>query len=170
MKVQDGPAGVRESPAHDKRSMSIGSSQSTAQASHAHKNSSSLREKASPTPTKAAPADKSGRSIVARCTHACLNLPPSFFSINMGTGITSILLYNFPYPAHWLRIVGTIIFVLNIAVFCLLALGNTARYVKYRGVFRATVTHPLAGMFWGCLPMGLATIVVSPVIPRTCPS
>jgi tellurite resistance protein TehA-like permease len=79
----------------------------------------------------------------------------------MGTGITSILLYNFPYPAQWLRTIGTIIFVLNIAVFCLLAMGNMARYTIYKGVFGATVKHTLAGMFWGTLPMGFATIVVS---------
>jgi tellurite resistance protein TehA-like permease len=86
----------------------------------------------------------------------------------MGTGITSILLYNFPYPAHWLRIVGTIIFILNIVVFCLLATANVVRYMSYRGIFKATVTHPLAGMFWGTLPMGLATIVVSyPSAPQS---
>jgi hypothetical protein len=93
--------------------------------------------------------------------HACINLTPSFFSLNMGTGITSILLYNFPYPAEWLRILGTIVFVLNIFVFLSLALGNVARYVRFKGVFVATLTHPVAGLFWGTLPMGLVTIVVS---------
>jgi len=79
----------------------------------------------------------------------------------MGTGITSILLYNFPYQAEWLRTIGTIIFVLNIVIFALLATGNLIRYIRYKGVFTSTLTHPVAGLFWGTLPMGLATIIVS---------
>ncbi|GFZ51187.1 Sulfite efflux pump SSU1 [Saitozyma sp. JCM 24511] len=77
----------------------------------------------------------------------------------MGTGITSILLHNLPYNARWLQILGTIIFILNVVVFVLLSLGNIARYVRYKGVFSAVGKHTLAGLFWGCLPMGLATIV-----------
>lgn len=87
----------------------------------------------------------------------------------MGTGITSILLYNFPYPTDWLREIGIIIFVLNIIVFALLATANVVRYIRFKGLFVATLTHPVAGLFWGTLPMGFATIVVrsfSPFIGR----
>lgn len=84
----------------------------------------------------------------------------------MGTGITSILLYNFPYPAEWLRVLGVVVFVLNVVVFALLAIGSVVRYVRYKGLFGATLTHGVAGMFWGALPMGLATIVVSDRCPR----
>lgn len=149
-------ASVQRLPSNDTRSMSLAASSSAGH--RLSKESIHLRTEHTESEK---PLDHSPPSMKSRLSHACLNLPPSFFSINMGTGITSILLYNFPYPAHWLRVTGIIIFVLNIAVFCLLAGGNIARYVQYRGVFRATVTHPLAGMFWGTLPMGLATIVVS---------
>lgn len=133
--------------------------------------SSTSTRKGSTTEIEKAPAVKkpSPPTLSSRLSHACLNLPPAFFSINMGTGITSILLHNFPYPAEWLRIVGIVIFVLNIAIFCLLAAGNIARYVKYMGIFQSTYTHPMSGMFWGTLPMGLATIVVSQHPPiRSC--
>lgn len=111
-------------------------------------------------PSPLPPPSKPSRSIGQRLDHACLNLTPSFFTLNMGTGITSILLYNFPYPAAWLRILGTVIFVLNILVFLLLIAGNLGRYTRYKGLFTATMAHPVAGMFWGALPMGFATIVV----------
>jgi tellurite resistance protein TehA-like permease len=88
----------------------------------------------------------------------------------MGTGITSILLHNLPYNARWLQTLGTIIFVLNVVVFVLLCLGNMARYVRYKGVFSAVGKHTLAGLFWGCLPMGLATIVVSSFVTHHCDS
>lgn len=92
---------------------------------------------------------------------AALNTPPAFFSINMGTGITSILLHNFPYKARWLEYLGTIVFVLNTVVFVLLLGANIARYALWP-VWKTVAKHNVAGMFWGCLPMGFATIVVSP--------
>lgn len=122
-----------------------------------HTSTSHLAAMPSPPPCPS----KTTRSIGQRLNHACLHLTPSFFSLNMGTGIASILLYNFPYPAEWLRILGIIVFVLNVLVFALLAGGNLARYLRFKGLFKATVTHPVAGMFWGTLPMGFATIVVS---------
>jgi tellurite resistance protein TehA-like permease len=79
--------------------------------------------------------------------------------MNMGTGITSILLYNFPSPAEWLLTVGTVIFVLNVVISLLLAAGNIVRYITFSGVFAATLRHPVAGLIWGTLPMGFATIV-----------
>lgn len=97
--------------------------------------------------------------ICAKLDHACRNLSPAFFSLNMGTGITSILLHNLPYNAKWLRIIGTLIFLLNVAIFTTLVLGNIIRYTRYR-LFTTVGKHLVSGMFWGCLPMGFATIVV----------
>ena len=109
------------------------------------------------------PCDETPRrtTVGSRLERACLNLPPAFFSLNMGTGITSILLHNLPYGAEWLRRLGTVIFVLNIALFVLISVGTIVRYIRWKGVFTAVNNHCVAGMFWGCLPMGFATIVVS---------
>ena len=93
------------------------------------------------------------QSILTRLDHACLNLPPSFFALNMGIGITSILRHNLPYNARWLQIIGTIIFVL-------LVFGNVIRYIRFKGLFGAVGNHLVSGMFWGCLSMGFTTIVV----------
>lgn len=105
-------------------------------------------------------SSKPSRAKAGRLASACLNLPPAFFSLNMGTGITSILLHNLPYNAGWLQRLGIVIFVLNILIFVLLVIGNLVRYVRWKGIMRSVNTHPLAAMFWGCLPMGFATIVV----------
>lgn len=98
-----------------------------------------------------------------RLEKAILHTPPSLFSINMGTGISSILLHNFPYRARWLEYLGTIVFVLNVVIFVVLLVATVARYTIWRGVWRIVAKHNVAGMFWGCLPMGFATIVVSAV-------
>ena len=78
-----------------------------------------------------------------------------------GTGITSILLYNLPYSASWLQRLGITIFVLNIVIFVLLSLGHVVRYIRFKGLFTASILHLQSGMFWCTLPMGLVTIVVS---------
>lgn len=93
--------------------------------------------------------------------HHILHTTPAFFSINMGTGISSILLHNLPYNAAWLRRIGEIIFCLNVVVFAILLLMTTARYIMWPRVFRVTLEHPLQSMFWGTFPMGMSTIVVS---------
>ncbi|RSH80812.1 transporter [Saitozyma podzolica] len=77
----------------------------------------------------------------------------------MGTGITSILVHDLPYNAGWLRRLGDVIFVVNIVVFILLAMGNVVRYARFKGLFASVNNHLVSGMFWGCLPMGFATIV-----------
>ena len=101
------------------------------------------------------------RDPFGRLQHACLNLSPSVFSLNMGTGMVSILLHGLPYNAEWLRAISIVIFVLNIVLFVIFLIGTVVRLVLWRGIFTALNRHLMAGMYWGCLPMGLATIVVS---------
>ena len=105
--------------------------------------------------------EQPARSFSARLDHACLNTGPSFFSLNMGTGIASILLYNLPYNATWLQRIGIIVFVLNIVLFVLISTLSIIRYIRWKGIFTALYKHCMAGMFWGCLPMGMVTIIVS---------
>ena len=101
------------------------------------------------------------RPKMSRLEHACLNLSPSFFSLNMGTGIASILLYNLPYNATWLQRIGIVIFVLNILLFVIISSLSIVRYIRWKGIFSALQTHCMAGLYWGCLPMGFVTIIVS---------
>ncbi len=119
----------------------------------------------------ATPCEKVEAGPMSRLENAILRLPPSFYSLNMGTGITSILLYNLPYNATWLQRIGLVIFVLNIAIFTVLTLGNIIRYIRWEGLFVDVRNHLASGLFWGCLPMGFATIVVSwqlyPEVSRT---
>ena len=104
-------------------------------------------------------------SFVASVDFAILNLAPSFFSLNMGTGIVSILLHQLPYNAEWLKRLSIVVFIFNVVLFVLLAVGNIIRYVKYKGLFTAVLHHLVSSMFWGTLPMGFVTIVVSSTQP-----
>jgi tellurite resistance protein TehA-like permease len=92
---------------------------------------------------------------------ATLHTVPHYFAITMGTGISSILLHNFPYPARWLQYLGTIVFALNVLAFVVILAFTIARYACWTGVWGVVLKHNVTSMFWGCFPMGLATIIVS---------
>ncbi|KAL1408025.1 Plasma membrane sulfite pump involved in sulfite metabolism [Vanrija albida] len=111
-------------------------------------------------PSTRSPDPKAARrGPVAAVLHAALHTPPAFYAINMGTGITSILLHRYPYQGHWLQYLGIAVFVLNVIIFAVLTVSNVLRYTVYHGLFRTVAKHNVASMFWGCMPMGLSTIV-----------
>ncbi|CAG8974014.1 hypothetical protein HYALB_00008563 [Hymenoscyphus albidus] len=84
---------------------------------------------------------------------------PSWFSVNMGTGITSILLHNLPYNGDWLYYISVIIFVLNVVLFIVFFLLSVARYSLYPKIWGVMIRHPAQSLFLGTFPMGLATII-----------
>ncbi|TPX06955.1 uncharacterized protein E0L32_011100 [Thyridium curvatum] len=87
------------------------------------------------------------------------NFTPSWFSVNMGTGIVSVLLHNLPYNAYWIQVISYIFFALNIVLFTVFFAITVARYLLYPEIFVVMLKHPAQSLFLGCLPMGFATIV-----------
>ena len=88
-----------------------------------------------------------------------LNFTPSWFSVIMGTGITSILIHNLPYNGRWLYWISVGIFALNTLLFVVFLGISVLRYIMYRGLFMYMIRHPVQSLFIGTFPMGLATIV-----------
>ena len=87
------------------------------------------------------------------------NFTPSWFVVNMGTGITSILLFRLPYHAEWLEYISYIVFVLNVVLFVIFTLISLLRYLLYPRIWTAMIGHPSQSLFLGCFPMGLGTII-----------
>ncbi|KAF2453607.1 voltage-dependent anion channel [Lineolata rhizophorae] len=79
----------------------------------------------------------------------------------MGTGIVSVLLYSIPFQAHWLRILSSIVFVANIALFALVFGASALRYALYPCTWTLMVHHPVQSLFLGTAPMGFATLINS---------
>ncbi|GHJ89593.1 hypothetical protein NliqN6_5995 [Naganishia liquefaciens] len=103
------------------------------------------------TPTMAALRMEAKRRI--------LNFTPSWFSVNMGTGIVSILLYNLPYQFPGLKIVGIVVFCLNVVLFISFLTMSILRYAIWPSVFTKMLHHSGQSLFLGTFPMGFATIV-----------
>jgi len=88
-----------------------------------------------------------------------LNFTPSWFSVNMGTGIVSILLHNLPYNGRWLYWISVVIFAVNVLLFAIFTVISILRYSLFKGLWTCMITHPVQSLFLGTIPMGLATII-----------
>lgn len=85
--------------------------------------------------------------------------PYRWFTINMGTGIVSILLHNLPYNGVWLYWISVIFFVLNLALFVLFTFISALRYFAYPGLFMTMIRHPAVPLLLGAFPIALCTII-----------
>ncbi|KAH6898070.1 sulfite efflux pump SSU1 [Thelonectria olida] len=75
---------------------------------------------------------------------------PAWFSVSMGTGITSILLFSLPY---------NIIFSLNVLYFVTFLSIGTLQYLLCPASFSVMIRDPTQSLFLGTFPIALATIV-----------
>lgn len=87
------------------------------------------------------------------------NFTPSWFVVNMGTGISSILLYNLPYNGRWLQYLSYVLFALNVLLFVVFLAISILRYTLWPKIWGAMIRHPAQSLFIGCFPMGFGTIV-----------
>ncbi|KAK2764453.1 Plasma membrane sulfite pump involved in sulfite metabolism [Arachnomyces sp. PD_36] len=87
------------------------------------------------------------------------NFLPAWFAVNMGTGITAILLEKLPHQFNGLHYIATCIFALNVFLFCLFLFLSVVRYTVWPEKFMQMINHPVQSLFTGTFPMGLATIV-----------
>lgn len=84
---------------------------------------------------------------------------PNWFAATMGTGVLALVLNQFPLPIPGLHAVGTGLWLFNIALFVTFSVLYGARWVMFPAEARRIYTHSAASMFFGTIPMGLATIV-----------
>ncbi|WPH02542.1 Hypothetical protein R9X50_00540700 [Acrodontium crateriforme] len=91
--------------------------------------------------------------------YAVRNFTPSWFAVNMGTGITSILLHNLPYNGRWLQYISYVLFALNVLLFLSFLSISIVRYTLWPKIWTLMIRHPAQSLFLGTFPMGLATII-----------
>ncbi|MCX7097877.1 MAG: TDT family transporter [Methylococcales bacterium] len=84
---------------------------------------------------------------------------PNWFAATMGTGILALALAQFPLQIPGLRSVAEGLWIFNIGLFCLFSGLYLARWLFFFTGARLIFSHPVVSMFFGCIPMGLATII-----------
>ncbi len=97
-------------------------------------------------------------SRLSQPSEAVRQFTPNWFAATMGTGILAIALAQFPaWPQ--LRAVGEGLWLFNIGLFVLFSLLYAARWIFFFDGARRIFGHSVVSMFFGCIPMGLATII-----------
>lgn len=84
---------------------------------------------------------------------------PNWFTATMGTGILALALNQFPLQIIGLHAVARGLWFLNIALFLLFTGLYAARWILYPGEAQRIFSHSVVSMFFGAIPMGLATII-----------
>ncbi len=84
---------------------------------------------------------------------------PNWFTVTMGTGILALALNQFPVAIPGLHSIAEALWVLNIALFSLFSALYTARWLLFPQQALRIFGHSVVSMFFGAIPMGLATII-----------
>jgi C4-dicarboxylate transporter/malic acid transport protein len=84
---------------------------------------------------------------------------PNWFTATMGTGILALALNEFPLAVPGLKGLAEGLWVVNIGVFILCTLLYSARWVFFFQGAKRIFRHSVMSMFFGAIPMGLATII-----------
>jgi tellurite resistance protein TehA-like permease len=77
----------------------------------------------------------------------------------MGIGMSSNLLYGFPFPSSWLKTFGVVVWGINIGLFAVSNILFIARLALFKGQLRSIASNHSQPVFTGCYPMGLLTLV-----------
>ncbi len=84
---------------------------------------------------------------------------PNWFTATMGTGILALALNSFSADVPALHAVGRALWLFNIALFLACAGLYAARWIFFFDGARRIFGHSVVSMFFGAIPMGLATII-----------
>lgn len=108
--------------------------------------------------------DRTDTSAIRRLGHAIEHklikgFTPAYFVTVMGTGVSSGILYRFPYPARWLEICGYIMFGIGVIFLLLAFVCFVVSMLRYPQKFKAYHNDPAIAPYMGCLPMGYNTLV-----------
>nr|WP_314486228.1 TDT family transporter [uncultured Pseudomonas sp.] len=84
---------------------------------------------------------------------------PNWFAATMGTGVLALALAQLPVQLPGVRIFAEGLWLFNIGLFILFSALYGARWVLFFDEARRIFGHSTVSMFFGTIPMGLATII-----------
>ncbi|EJM88440.1 tellurite resistance protein-like permease [Pseudomonas sp. GM74] len=84
---------------------------------------------------------------------------PNWFAATMGTGVLALALAQLPVATPALHAFAEALWLFNIALFLLFTALYAARWLLFFDEARRIFGHSTVSMFFGTIPMGLATII-----------
>lgn len=98
-------------------------------------------------------------SLLPRPLEAIRQFTPNWFAVTMGTGVLALALAQWSAQVPSLRALGEGLWVFNALLFVVFTLMYTARWVLFFDEARRIFGHSTVSMFFGTIPMGMATII-----------
>jgi C4-dicarboxylate transporter/malic acid transport protein len=105
------------------------------------------------------PIAETGRLGGGRVLAAVRGFAPNWFTATMGTGGLSLALHATPLAIPGREGAAEALWALNIALFAIMSALYAAQWLLFPAEARRVFTHPVLSMFFGAIPMGLATII-----------
>jgi C4-dicarboxylate transporter/malic acid transport protein len=99
------------------------------------------------------------RRATAGLAHIVGQFTPNWFTVTMGTGALALTLNQFPVAIPGLHPLAVALWLLDIALFALFSLLYAARWIVFFDGAKRILDHSVMSMFFGAIPMGLATII-----------
>ena len=84
---------------------------------------------------------------------------PNWFAATMGTGVLALALAQLPVASPGLHAIAEALWLFNIGLFIVFTALYAARWVLFFDEARRIFGHSTVSMFFGTIPMGLATII-----------
>ncbi|AZZ75195.1 MULTISPECIES: TDT family transporter [Pseudomonas] len=84
---------------------------------------------------------------------------PNWFAATMGTGVLALALAQLPLAIPGLHAIAEGLWLFNILLFSLFTAAYAARWILFFDEARRIFGHSTVSMFFGTIPMGLATII-----------
>lgn len=98
-------------------------------------------------------------SHLPRPLEAIRQFTPNWFAVVMGTGVLALALAQWPAKVPGLRTLGEGLWLFTTFLFMVFAAMYTARWLLFFDEARRIFGHSTVSMFFGTIPMGLATII-----------
>lgn len=98
-------------------------------------------------------------SHLPRPLEAIRQFTPNWFAVVMGTGVLALALAQWPGDVPGLHLLAEGLWLFNVLLFVLFTGLYTARWVLFFDEARRIFGHSTVSMFFGTIPMGLATLI-----------
>ncbi|EPS35252.1 hypothetical protein H072_11429 [Dactylellina haptotyla CBS 200.50] len=79
----------------------------------------------------------------------------------MGTGGIAVQLHLLPYRFRGLDTIGTIVFLISVAIFCVTTTGLLFRFTMWKNTLWNSIRHPTEGLFTATFLLSVATILIN---------
>ncbi|TSD77979.1 C4-dicarboxylate ABC transporter [Pseudomonas sp. KBS0710] len=111
------------------------------------------------TTTSCKPHSYKPLSHLTRPREVIRQFTPNWFAATMGTGVLALALAQLPFSLPGLHVIAEGLWLFTIGLFVLFSLLYAARWVMFFHEARRIFGHSTVSMFFGTIPMGLATIL-----------